>query len=101
MCTISNVDISCYLNEIILDNGPAKRTDICTISNVDISFYLIEIILDNGPAKQKKSAELVRAAGEKYGEPFEISRIRREVSRNLEIADIFSFIQTESRTLPT
>ena len=36
------------------------------------------IAMDNGPARRKNVAERLRAAGDLYGEPFEISTLRRE-----------------------
>ncbi|XP_067658006.1 putative aminopeptidase W07G4.4 isoform X2 [Haliotis asinina] len=36
------------------------------------------IILDNGPAKQLRTAQTIQEKGDEYGDPFEISTIRRE-----------------------
>ncbi|XP_071948572.1 putative aminopeptidase W07G4.4 [Antedon mediterranea] len=36
------------------------------------------IIMDNGPARKKQCAQEIQKAGEKFGDPFEISTIRRE-----------------------
>ncbi|GFO34450.1 aminopeptidase w07g4.4 [Plakobranchus ocellatus] len=40
------------------------------------------VILDNGPAMAQNIAQSMQAAGEEYGEPLEISRIRREDYKN-------------------
>ena len=35
--------------------------------------------MDNGPAKRQKMAQGIQSTGEMFGDPFEISTIRREV----------------------
>jgi leucyl aminopeptidase len=46
------------------------------------------IALDNGPARALGTAEALMAAGDRFGDPFEVSRLRRED---------FDFVQPRSR----
>lgn len=46
------------------------------------------IALDNGPARATGTAEALMAAGDAFGDPFEVSRLRRED---------FAFVQPKSR----
>jgi hypothetical protein len=45
-----------------------------TINNI-----LLQIIMDNGPARKLKTAQTMQEAGDRTGDPFEISTIRRDV----------------------
>lgn len=46
--------------------------------NVSLWFFAIQIALDNAVARLTSNAEKLQASGETMGDPFEISRIRRE-----------------------
>ena len=40
----------------------------------------LQIIMDNGPARKLRTAQTMQEAGDRIGDPFEISTIRRDVS---------------------
>ncbi|XP_046366263.2 putative aminopeptidase W07G4.4 isoform X1 [Haliotis rufescens] len=62
------------------------------------------IIMDNGPAKQLRTAQNIQETGEEYGDPFEISTIRREdyvfVSGKSEYEDILQCNNLPSSATP-
>ena len=49
------------------------------ICGLTIDNILLQIIMDNGPARKLKIAQKMQEAGDKIGDPFEISTIRRDV----------------------
>ncbi|RUS75371.1 hypothetical protein EGW08_016861 [Elysia chlorotica] len=73
-------DVLCRMKEMALNAVNPHLMAIATLTGhaVSTAGTSYSIILDNGPAKEKKAAERVQAAGELYGDPFDISTIRRE-----------------------
>ncbi|KAK3743739.1 hypothetical protein RRG08_043471 [Elysia crispata] len=73
-------DVLCRMKEMALHAVNPQLIVVATLTKHAVSTggKHYTIILDNGPAKEKKTAESVQAAGDKYGDPFEISTIRRE-----------------------
>ena len=47
-------------------------------SNVHIHILLNQAVMDNGPAKNGNFAQALQATGDVYGDPFEISTMRKE-----------------------
>ncbi|RWS29497.1 aminopeptidase-like protein 6 [Leptotrombidium deliense] len=76
------VDVLCYMKEQAL----AKKYEnphLFTIATLTGHAVIAvsesySIVMDNGPAKKQKTATLIQEAGDKIGDPFEISTIRRE-----------------------
>lgn len=76
------VDLVTYYKERILEEN-IQNPEIFTIATLTghccmaVGFNF-SIILDNGPARQKRTAQLIQESGERVGDLFEISTIRRE-----------------------
>ncbi|KPM09628.1 aminopeptidase-like protein 6 [Sarcoptes scabiei] len=76
------VDILTYYKEKIIAEK-IENPEILTIATLTghccmaVGFDY-SIILDNGPAKQRKTSQVIQEAGDRVGDLFEISTIRRE-----------------------
>ncbi|KAK3743738.1 hypothetical protein RRG08_043470 [Elysia crispata] len=73
-------DVLCRMKELALEAVNPHLMTIATLTGHAVRAMgpAYSIIMDNGPARQRKTAQEVQAAGDKCGDPFEISTIRRE-----------------------
>ncbi|GFO24637.1 Sb:cb283 protein, partial [Plakobranchus ocellatus] len=73
-------DVLCKMKEMAIDAVNPHLMTIATLTGHAVRTVgpAYSIIMDNGPAQRKCTAQAVQAAGDKYGDPFEISTIRRE-----------------------
>jgi len=75
------VDRLCYFKEKILreqHTNPQFFTIATLTGHACLAAGEYSIIMDNGPAREKQLSRRIQEAGEKIGDPFEVSSIRRE-----------------------
>ncbi|XP_072913572.1 putative aminopeptidase W07G4.4 [Hemitrygon akajei] len=77
------LDLLCHMKEKALDNIDPTHCELFTIAT--LTGHAIRavgpnysIIMDNGPARSARTAQEIQEAGDKVGDPFEISTIRRD-----------------------
>lgn len=73
-------DVLCRMKELALEAVNPHLMTIATLTGHAVRAMgpAYSIIMDNGPAKQRSTAQAMQAAGDKCGDPFEISTLRRE-----------------------
>lgn len=73
-------DVLCQMKERAATEVNPKLFTIATLTGHAIRAMgpHYSIIMDNGPAKRERTAARVQEAGDMYGDPFEVSNIRRE-----------------------
>jgi len=73
------VDVLCRAKELALSDPDPHLMTIATLTgHAVLAMGDYSIIMDNGPAKASGTAQKVQEAGEKIGDMFEISTVRRE-----------------------
>ncbi|CAL1526701.1 unnamed protein product [Lymnaea stagnalis] len=79
-------DVLCRMKELAVDAVNPQLFTIATLTGHAIRAMGPEysIIMDNGPARNLSTAQKVQSSGEKIGDPFEISTIRREAGIDFE-----------------
>ena len=77
--------VATLTNHAMLTVGRGYSVSVSEITNFKIVplwnkllYYLLQIAMDNAVARLVSNAEKLQASGETMGDPFEISRIRRE-----------------------
>ncbi|CAF1496203.1 unnamed protein product [Adineta steineri] len=73
-------DPLCYLRELAVNEINPHLFTVATLTGHVIRAYgeSYTAVIDNGPARKKHKAEELQEVGEKVGDPFEISTVRRE-----------------------
>uniref|UniRef100_A0A0B7A4L9 Cytosol aminopeptidase domain-containing protein n=1 Tax=Arion vulgaris TaxID=1028688 RepID=A0A0B7A4L9_9EUPU len=73
-------DVLCRMKELALDAVNPQLFTIATLTGHAIRAMGPDysIILDNGPARKLNTAANIQNSGDKYGDPFEVSTIRRD-----------------------
>ncbi|XP_013394128.1 putative aminopeptidase W07G4.4 [Lingula anatina] len=73
-------DVLCQMKEKALNEVNPHLFTIATLTGHAIRAMgpNYSIILDNGPASKEQTSQKMQAVGSQYGDPFEISNIRRE-----------------------
>ncbi|KAK0070474.1 aminopeptidase W07G4.4 isoform X2 [Biomphalaria pfeifferi] len=73
-------DVLCHMKEKALEAVNPQLFTIATLTGHAVRAVGPDysIILDNGPARNLNTAQNIQESGEQYGDPFEISTIRRE-----------------------
>ncbi|RUS75369.1 hypothetical protein EGW08_016859 [Elysia chlorotica] len=73
-------DVLCRMKEMAVDAVNPHLMTIATLTGHAVRAMgpAYSIIMDNGPARQRNTAQNIQSAGDKCGDPFEISTIRRE-----------------------
>ncbi|CAG5121520.1 unnamed protein product, partial [Candidula unifasciata] len=73
-------DVLCRMKELALESVNPELFTIATLTGHAIRAMGPDysIIMDNGPARHFGTAQKIQSSGDKYGDPFEISTIRRE-----------------------
>ncbi|ESO93040.1 hypothetical protein LOTGIDRAFT_190097 [Lottia gigantea] len=73
-------DVLCRCKELALQAVNPEIFTIATLTGHAIRAmgFNYSIIMDNGPARKLQTAQKVQSAGEEYGDPFEVSTVRRE-----------------------
>ncbi|KAK3094658.1 hypothetical protein FSP39_004605 [Pinctada imbricata] len=73
-------DVLCHMKEKALSAVNPQLFTIATLTGHAIRAYGPDysIIMDNGPARKLKTAQNMQAAGHEWGDPFEVSTIRRD-----------------------
>jgi len=73
------VDVLCHAKEKALNDPDPQLMTVATLTgHAVLSVGDYSIIMDNGPSKEAQVALKVQAAGEKCGDMFEISTVRRD-----------------------
>jgi len=77
---LAMADVLCRMKELAVDAVNPHLFTVATLTGhakmcVGTAY---SIIMDNGPAKRQKMAQGIQSTGEMFGDPFEISTIRRE-----------------------
>ncbi|XP_033756916.1 putative aminopeptidase W07G4.4 [Pecten maximus] len=73
-------DVLCHCKEMALDATNPELFTIATLTGHAIRAMgpTYSIIMDNGPARQLNTARSMQEVGDVWGDPFEVSTIRRE-----------------------
>jgi len=73
-------DVLCRMKELAVGSVNPQMFTIATLTGHAIRAMgpAYSIIMDNGPARKQQSAQKLQEIGHNYGDPFEISTIRRE-----------------------
>merc|ERR1712227_374816 len=73
------VDVLAHAREKALkENNPHLMTIATLTGHAAVAMGPYTAVMDNGAAKKEQFAQKIFATGEKYGDPFEVSNIRRE-----------------------
>merc|ERR1711962_138867 len=73
------VDVLCRAKELALNDPDPQLMTIATLTgHAAVAMGPYTAVMDNGAAKKEQFAQKIFATGEKYGDPFEVSNIRRE-----------------------
>merc|ERR1712083_83747 len=73
------VDVLCRAKELALSDPDPQLMTIATLTgHAIIAMGNYSAVMDNGTARKEQFAQKLFATGEKYGDPFEVSNIRRE-----------------------
>ena len=73
------VDVLCHMKEKALkEKNPHLMTIATLTGHAALAMGPYTAVMDNGPAKKDSFAFKIQQTGEMYGDPFEISSMRRE-----------------------